>query len=83
MHKGSSVFRTSSFSQASQDESVVCHFVRSEGGENEIISSAGNTPDIKEKHDNGNITNIASNKGDRLEGKLVTTLLMSTPLCVL
>ena len=74
MHKGSSVFRTSSFSQASQDESVVCHFVRSEGGENEIISSAGNTPDIN---------NIASYEGDRLEGKLVATLLMLTPLCVL
>ena len=28
---GSSVFRTSSSSQASQDESVVCDFVKSEG----------------------------------------------------
>ena len=30
------------------------------GGENEIINSAGNTPDIEEKYDNGNINNIAT-----------------------
>ena len=60
MNKGSSDFRTSSSSQASQDESVVCDIVKSEWGENEIISSAGNTPDIEEKHDNGNINNIAT-----------------------
>ena len=42
MNKGSSVFRTSNSSQASQDESAVCYFVKSEGGDNEIINSAGN-----------------------------------------
>ena len=31
MNKGSGVFGTSSSSQASQDESVVCDFVKSEG----------------------------------------------------
>ena len=71
--KGSSIFRTSSFSQGSQDESVVFDFVKSEGGENEIITSAGNTPDIEEKHDNGNINNIATYKGESLEGKFVTS----------
>ena len=48
MNKGSGVFRTSSPSQASQDESAVCDFVKPAGGENEIISSAGNTPNIEE-----------------------------------
>ena len=43
------------------------------GVENEIINSAGNTPDIVEKHDNGNINNIATYKGERLEGKFVIT----------
>ena len=47
MNKGSGVFRTSKSSQASQDDSVVCDVVKSEGGENEIINSAGNTPDIE------------------------------------
>ena len=42
MNKGSGVFRTSNSSQASQDESAVCYFVKSEGGDNEIINSAGN-----------------------------------------
>ena len=73
MNKGSGVFRTSSSSQAMQDESAVCDFVKSEGGENEIISSAGNTPDIEEKHDNGNVNNVATNKGERLEGKFVSS----------
>ena len=73
MNKGSGVFRTSSSSQTSQDESAVCDFVKSEGGENEIISSAGNTPDIEEKHDNGNVNNIATYKGERLEGKFVSS----------
>ena len=41
-------------------------------GEKEIVSSAGNTPDIEEKHGNGNINNIATNKGERLEGKFVS-----------
>ena len=48
MNKGSSVFRTSSSSQASQNESAVCDFVNAEGGENEIVSHAWNTPDIKD-----------------------------------
>ena len=43
MNKGSGVFRTTGSSQASQDESSVCDFVKSEVEENEIISSAGNT----------------------------------------
>ena len=60
INTGSSVFRTTSSFQACQDESVVCDFVKPEGGENEIISSAENTPDIEEKHGNGNINNIAT-----------------------
>ena len=43
------------------------------GVENEIINSAGNTPDIVEKHDNGNINNIATYKGERLGGKFVSS----------
>ena len=43
------------------------------GGENEIINSAGNTPNIEEKYDNGNINNIATYKGERLEGKFVSS----------
>ena len=73
INKDSGVFRTSSSSQASQDESAVCDFIKSQQGENEIISSAGNTPDIEEKHDNGNINNIATYKGERLEGKFVSS----------
>ena len=42
-------------------------------GENEIISSTDNTPDIEEKHGNGNINNITTNKGERLEGKLISS----------
>ena len=72
MNKSSGVFRTSSSSQASQDESLVCDFVKSDGGENEIINHAGNTPDIKEKHDNNNTNNIAKYRGERLEGKFVS-----------
>ena len=60
MNKGSSVFGTSNSSQASQDEFAVRDFFKSERGENEIINGAGNTPDIEEKHDNGNINNIAT-----------------------
>ena len=73
MNKGSGVFRTISSSQASQDESAVCDFVKSEGEENEIISSAGNTPNIEEKHDNGNINNMATYIGERLEDKFVSS----------
>ena len=43
------------------------------GRENEIINSAGDTPDIEEKHDNGNINNIATYKGERLESKFVSS----------
>ena len=39
---------------------------------NEIISSAEKTPDIEEKHENGNNNNIATFKGERLEGKFVS-----------
>ena len=47
--KGSRVFRTRSSSQAGQDESAVCDFVKPEGGANEISNSAENTPDTEEK----------------------------------
>ena len=72
MNKSSGAFRASSSSQASQDESSVCDFVKSDGGENEIINNAGNTPDIKEKHNNNNTNNIAKYRGERLEGKFVS-----------
>ena len=39
---------------------------------NEIISSAEKTPDIEEKHENCNNNNIATFKGERLEGKFVS-----------
>ena len=48
MNKGSGVFGTSRSSQNSQDESLVCYFVKPEGGDNEIIDSAENTPDSEE-----------------------------------
>ena len=35
------------------------------GRENKIISSADNTPDIEEKHGNGNSNNITTNKEER------------------
>ena len=73
INKGSGDFRTSSSSKGSQDESVVCDFVKSEGGDNEITSSAGNTPDIEKKHDNVNMNNIAKYKGERLESKFVSS----------
>ena len=73
MNKSSYVFRTISPSQNIRDESAVCDFLTSEGGENEIISRAGNTPDIEEKHDNGSINNIATWKGERLESKFVSS----------
>ena len=71
MSKGGGALRTCDSSQASQDESAVCDFVKS--GENEIISNVGNIPDIEEKHDNGNINNIAKYKGERLERKFVSS----------
>ena len=55
------------------DESVVCNFAKSKGGKYEIISSAVNTPNIEEKHENGNINNIATYKGEWLEGKFVSS----------
>ena len=66
------VFRTCSSSQVSQNGSAVCEFVKPEGGQNKIISSAENTTDIEEKHDNGNNNNIATFNGERLEGKFVS-----------
>ena len=39
----------------------------------EIINSAGNTLDIEEKHYNGYRNNIATYKGERLEGKFVSS----------
>ena len=48
-------------------------FLNLRGRENEIINSAGDTPDIEEKHDNGNINNIATYKGERLESKFVSS----------
>ena len=53
--------------------SVVCDFVKLEGGENAIISRAGNTPDIEEKHDNDNTNNMATYKEERLQGKFVNS----------
>ena len=53
--------------------------------ENEIISSAENTADIKEKYGNGNINNIATYKGERLEGKFVSRNVISklkSPFCL-
>ena len=38
-----------------------------------IISSAGNTPDIEEKHDNGNSNNIAKQKEEKLESKFASS----------
>ena len=73
IRRTSGVFRTSSYSEASQDESSVCDFVKSELGENEIISGAGKTPDVKEIRDNGNINNIATYKEEWFEGKFVTS----------
>ena len=71
MNKGSGIFKITS--QASQGESAVCDFIKSEGGENGIINSAVNTPDIEAKHDNGNINNITTHKGERLESKFVSS----------
>ena len=54
-------------------------------GENEIISSAENTADIKENYGNGNINNIATYKGERLEGKFVSRNVISklkSPFCL-
>ena len=65
-------FRTSNFFQGSQEGSGLW-FCWVWGGENEIINSAGNTPDTEEKHGNGNINNIATYKGERLEGKFVSS----------
>ena len=73
MNKGSGVFRTGSSSQVSQDEYAICDFVKSEGEDNKIISSAGNTPDFEENYDNSNMNNIGKYKGERLEGKFVSS----------
>ena len=73
INKGSSVVRTSSSSQASQNESVVCDFVKPDEGENWTISSTENAPDIEEKDDNGNFNNIPTLRGERLEGKFVSS----------
>ena len=73
MNKGSGVFRTSSSSQVSQGEFAVRDFVKSEGEENKIISSAGNTPDIEENHGNSNLNNTTKYKGERLESKFVSS----------
>ena len=73
MNKGSGAFRTSSSSQVSQGESAVRNFVKSEGEENKIISSAGNTPDIEENHDNSKMNNIVKYKGEKLKGKFASS----------
>ena len=72
MNKGSGAFRTSS-SQVSQGESAVRNFVKSEGEENKIISSAGNTPDVEENHDNSKMNNIVKYKGEKLKGKFASS----------
>ena len=73
MNKGSGVFKSSSSSQVSQNESAVCDFVKPEWGENEIIISAGNTRDTEEKHDKGNINNVTTYNGQRSESEFVST----------
>ena len=50
---------------------MVWDSAKCKGGENEIVSSVGDTPDSAEKHDNGNINNIATYKRDRLKGKFL------------
>ena len=83
MNKGSGVFRTSSPSQASQDEYAVRDFVTSEGVGGD--GRAENTADIKENYGNGNINNIATYKGERLEGKFVSRNVISklkSPFCL-
>ena len=62
MNNGSGAFRTSSSSQVSQGESAVRDFVKSEGGENKIICSAGNTSDIEENHSNSNVNKLQNTK---------------------
>ena len=55
------------------------------GGENVMISSAKNTADIEEKHENGIINNIATYKGERLEGKFASRNVISklkSPFCL-
>ena len=47
INKGRSAFRTCNSSQASQDGFTVRDFVKPEGGQNEIISSAEKAPDIQ------------------------------------
>ena len=54
--------------RASQDESAACDFDKPEGGENQMITSTGNTPDTEEQHDNSNDNNFATYRRERLEG---------------
>ena len=60
INKVSSTFKSRSSSQASQAKPVICDFVKPEEEENKIINSAKNTSNIQEKHDKGNINNIAT-----------------------
>ena len=38
-----------------------------------IFENQASTPDIEEKHDNGNINNLATYRAERLEGKFVSS----------
>ena len=51
---------------------AVCKFVKSERGENQVISSAEKTTDTEEKRGNGNINKITF-KREKLKGKLVSS----------
>ena len=56
--------------------STVHDFFNPDWGENKIIGSAQNTPDIEEKHGNGNISDGAAFKGGKLKDKSVAMLLI-------
>ena len=74
MTKSSCVFRTSSSSEDSHDESALCDFVKPEGGENQIISSAENNSDIEKTYENGNISHIVRTcKGEKLDAKFLSS----------
>ena len=67
INKVRSAFRTCNSSQASQDGFTVRDFVKPDRGQNEIISRAEKTPDVEEKHENGNNNNIETFKRERLD----------------
>lgn len=84
------IYGTSSPSQASQDEPAACDFDKPEGGENQMITSAGNTPDTEEQHDNSNVNNFATYRRERLEGQfgnsniinIINIMKLKSPSCL-